>query len=636
MEGRHLIKNTIALRKKRSLLEMSMTDTSFIDRVEGPLERLGRLFCFTRRELTQTILDEAAELEASLALSRHQLASSQNEIHQIRQQLQQQIHQNRRLEQEQMRMRDQLLSVTTQHKRLQQHFKHAVQVIEQQRQQNIKLNSSHAELNTEFAEYENHWALIRSILTTGPSADPILADFHRQLESDFTAFVNSDNSYERKTEALRVLRSVEKELQLLSATPDLATKTLISLYGPAGSGKSSLINCFLSESDAHLPIDVDPAISLAHYVYFSDSNRVTGYTANGGSLDIEPVRLQALPLHTDDNKGFDLGAIMPFTTVAARLEASRFEHICLVKHPGYKPADARPASPSDLALAAGYLNQANAMLWVMDLTRKDALSASAINMLGELERPDRPLYILLSKAEHFNSGQLVKALDRITELLDKAEIRYEGVGAFNTHQKKCLLWRRQNLDDFLRARNKPTLRYERLLNEVVAIFNSYRITMGRMIRRNEFVLSQLHDSEQAFIEQADAEALADFRERIYPIRNLFDNTELVERERKAQQLCATLSTTIQRLFAAVMDIPASNIPLPEITSLDYLLLDDEGSLLASHDNEGGWEDALAAELDNPAETPYDSATYSGLLDFLRQALPERSASDVVITGRKYS
>lgn len=603
---------------------MSVTDTSFIERVGGPLEQLGRLFCFTRRELAQTILNEAAELELHLINRSKELQDSQTELQQARARVQQLEAQTRRLEQEQNRNRDQLASMGNQYKKLQQHFKHAVKVIEQQRQETRSLNNSHEELSNEFAESENHWALIRSILTTGPSCDPILADFHRQLEIDFMAFVNSDNSYERKTEALRILRGVERELQLLSATPALSNKTLMSVYGPAGSGKSSLINCFLGDNDARLPIDVDPAISLAHYVYCAPENRVTGYTANGGTLDIEPVRLQALPLHTNDSKGFDLGAIMPFTTVATRMDNERFGNICLVKHPGFRPMDNRPGNgnASDMALAAGYMNQANAMLWVMDLTREDALCASNINLLGELDRPDRPLYVLLSKAEHFSSGQLVNALDKIVELMDSADIRYNGIGAFNTREKRCLLWRRQTLDDFLRSQNKPLPRHDRLLNDVLGVFDSYRTALGRMIRRNEFVQNQLQDSESALVAQADEQALLEFRERIYPIRNLFDNTELVERERKARQLCTNLLSTIQCLFVTITRLPPSSVQIPIVADLDYLLLDDEGAPLASYDASTGWEDALAAELDNPVETPYDANTYSAVLEFLRSGVSQ--------------
>lgn len=608
---------------------MSLTDTSFIERVGGPLEQLGRFFCLTRRELAQTVLDEAALLETQLFTRQTELDQCRSELQAAQARLQQLEAANRRYEQEQQKLHDQATSLSSQHKRLQQHFKHAVRVIEQQRQETATLNSSHTALSNEFAESENHWALIRSILTTGPSNDPILADFHRQLEIDFMAFVNSDSSYERKTEALRVLRAVEKELQLLSATPELANKTMISVYGPAGSGKSSLINCFFGNQDAHLPIDVDPAISLAHYVYSAADNRVIGYTANGGTLSIEPNRLQALPLHTNDSKGFDLGAIMPFTTVATRMDAARFQHICLIKHPGFRasenrPIGNRPGSAADVALAAGYMNQANAMLWVMDLTRKDALCASNINLLGELDRPDRPLYILLSKAEHFSAGQLVKALDQIVEMLDKAEISYDGIGAFNTREKRCLLWRRKTLDDFLRSQNHITARHELLFNDVLNVFDSYRTAMGRMIRRNDFVQKQLQESEQALIAQADDLALQEFRERIYPIRNLFDNTELVERERKARQLCSNLLSTIQCLFVTVTRQPPSSVQIPVIADLDYLLLDDQSAPLASYDGDTGWEDALAAELDNPGETPYDDTTYSSLLEFLSNGLQQRT------------
>lgn len=603
---------------------MSFPETSFIDRVEGPLEQLGKLFCLTRRELAKSVLDQATALEASLGHTRQSLNDSREQLAEARSELEQTVRLKQQLEQQQAELKDQIESLNTQHKRLQQHFKHALKVIEQQRQDSQQLSHRHSALVTEFSEQEGHWSLIRSILTATPASNNALADFHRLLEADFTTFVNNDNSYERKTESLRVLRAVEKELQLLHSTPALASKSLISLYGRAGAGKSSLINSFIRSDDAPLPINVDPSISLAHYVYQGEDNLVRGYTANGGALDIAPGVFSRLPLHSNDHRDFDIGAIMPFTTVSTHLD-DRFRNLCLIKHPGYKAANDHTLQSNDLALAASYLNQANAMLWVLDLAQERPLSKASFTILSELSRPDRPLYVLISKAERYTEEQQQKALDAVCQLLAACDIQWQGVGTYCISTHESPFWRGQSLDDFLAVLNEPRCRSTRLMQDIIEVFNGYRRTVGRMIRRNDYVLEQLRESERAFIAQADDDALLDFQDRIRPVRSMFDNTELVEREHKARTLCLHMITTVQRLIAEVRGLEPEEIGLPELATLDELLAGETVQPLMFQETEGGWEDALAAELDNPEETPYDSGTYASLLDFLRKSVKASEA-----------
>ena len=66
------------------------------------------------------------------------------------------------------------------------------------------------------------------------------------------------------------------------------------------------------------------------------------------------------------------------------------------------------------------------------------------------------------------------------------------------------------------------------------------------------------------------------------------------------------------------------IDMPRIQTLDELLKGEVIEPLAVQEVESGWEDALAAELDNPNDTPYDSSAYDNVLDFLRSSLPEAS------------
>ncbi|MDO4223053.1 MAG: dynamin family protein [Acinetobacter sp.] len=425
--------------------------------------------------------------------------------------------------------------------------------IAQQHHLTQQIEDNQKKFNDQLKEIELRQNLIAQLLSA-QSKNQGVKNFFDALYNDFLNFANQENAFKEEAQAMLELQSIGNELKLIGAYPEFHKKHTIAVAGGFSAGKSEFISSLFLDHTIHLPIAIEPTTAIPTYVFHEKTNDVIGCSKNGGIvklLDIDSDFHHKLSHQFIRSFGFNLKKIMPFVFLTTPMV---YENLCFIDTPGYNPAEvAEGHTHEDENTAKEFVKNAKALIWVIGLDANGTISKSDLEFLSHIcEESDKPLYIILNKADLRPADQLEDILEEIADTLDDYDISYKGISAYSSIHRREYDFKKINLNEFLyqfkydHSSNKHDVMSQRLLN----IGEQYKSAILNAIQEKKNLNSALKRLRLDLLQAGVDTDTSDVYERIREIQKPF-NTD--KEEKLLQQLItvfAKFSNAIDETFAA--------------------------------------------------------------------------------------
>ncbi|WP_434579806.1 dynamin family protein [Sulfurimonas sp. NW15] len=374
-----------------------------------------------------------------------------------------------------------------------------------------------------------------------------LQEFKHLLYNDFMEFANKENALANEAEMILKLQEIEKELEIISAYPLLHTKNVVAVGGGFSAGKSEFISSFI-QSDVKLPIGVVPTTAIPTYVFHEEIELYLGCSSNGGLVHLSDIDKDfQSKLSHDFIKSFDfnLKDIMPYMMMGVKID---HDHICFIDTPGYNPATISDGFTSeDVKTAKDFLENANALVWLIGADANGTISASDLEFLDDLNIEDKKLYIVLNKADLKSPDDLEDILDEIEESLEEYDIEFEGISAYSSVLKETYCTRGISLDDFFINSDKEANKQKELTSKLYQVTNAYKNAILQSKKRKESAKDELHSLSLDLLE-TDLELVDTLSDRIETLKKLFLSEEEDENLKQLENITKKLDAAIQKVF----------------------------------------------------------------------------------------
>ena len=329
---------------------------------------------------------------------------------------------------------------------------------------------------------DERFGFITQILAADTAAHESVARFRQLLQEDMRALLNeAEIPSPVTTEVLFRLHAVADSMELMASSSAVQDKCVVAVAGGFSSGKSSFITSFMEDAALGLPVGIEPMTSIPTYVITGSSGAIRGYTYKGGVIDIAPHFYGRLSHAFVHSLGFNLRDILPFVAIETPLRD--LKHVTFIDLPGYDPASSDSAyTGADRAIAMEFLAQAHALIWVIGLDSNGTVPDSDLSFLAELQLEERPLYVVLNKADLRPEESVVEVLDVVRATLNDSGITYTGLCAYSSTLATQIRHRGQHLKTFLREIDHPTDGRANLQKELNAIFRKLYGAMAKNSR----------------------------------------------------------------------------------------------------------------------------------------------------------
>ncbi|QPT28536.1 hypothetical protein I6G32_12060 [Stutzerimonas stutzeri] len=125
------------------------------------------------------------------------------------------------------------------------------------------------------------------------------------------------------------------------------------------------------------------------------------------------------------------------------------KHLAFIDMPGYDPAASDTVdTAADHGIASAALSEADAVIWLVALDSNGTLPANDLEFLLQ-HADDRPLYVVLNKADLRPLANLEAVIEEIKEHLEDSGIQFEGICAYSSTLAKELLHEGKSLSEVM-------------------------------------------------------------------------------------------------------------------------------------------------------------------------------------------
>ncbi|MFA7097180.1 MAG: dynamin family protein [Gammaproteobacteria bacterium] len=208
--------------------------------------------------------------------------------------------------------------------------------------------------------------------------------------------------------------------------PAFESKQLIGVGGAFSSGKSKLLNTIIGEN--LLPINIAPSTVVPTFIIHSPQEEV-------GVINIFNVRnrmsikdFASISYEFTDEHHIEIRHLIKRAFISSSKMA--FENLTLLDTPGYSKADSNCYSErTDEAVAMEQLRTTDYVIWVMDI-ENGTLKQADIEFLQKLIL-NKPILMVLSKAEKLNPEEVENVRQEVTESLFSIGIKADDVIPFS-------------------------------------------------------------------------------------------------------------------------------------------------------------------------------------------------------------
>lgn len=414
-----------------------------------------------------------------------------------------------------------------------------------------------------------------SALLAADYTHPGVVEFRRILHEDFLAFSNQESALKEEAAILLRLQSILAELEIISTYPEFHKKRTIAVAGGFSTGKSEFISSLFTQENIRLPIGIQPTTAIPTYAMHSqdaETNEVLGCSIRGGTinlLDIDPDLQDKLSHDFIRSFGFNLKSIMPYIFLSTPMP---YEHLCFIDTPGYNPSDTTDGYTNEDAQTAGdFIQNAEAVLWLIGADANGTIPNTDLAFLADLAAQDKPLYIVLNKADLKPQEDLEDILDIIAETLADEDISVAGITAYSATQRRECCYRDESFNAFLSRINIPSNKHHNIEAALNAIEKIYIDAIRSEEKRNKKISGQLKSLQLDLFQKDVLEPNDAVSARIDYIAGFFSTQNIAQRIDNIRQITADLQKAVNQVFGGLPtyhhdhNTPTAN-PLDDITN----------------------------------------------------------------------
>jgi len=413
--------------------------------------------------------------------------------------------------------------------------------------------------------------LITSLLGANPNFNEGLSEFRRIVKEEFFPFANKERTLANEAEAILKLQEIETELSAVVAFPDLYSRNTVAIGGGFSSGKSQFISSFFVNDDITLPIGIEPVTAIPTYVISEPNNQIKGYSLKGGLVEISEALYEKLSHEFIKTLGFNIKDIMPFMMMGTPLDKKYFENICLIDTPGYNPAVTDGYTDADKNTSAGYIENANSLLWLIGLDSNGTIPASDLEFLDDLDMEGKKLYIVANKADLRSQEDLEDILEIIEESLDDYNIACEGISAYSANAKKEYYYLGKSLFEFLESENKTVKTQDKLALKVYNICNMYKKAILNSIEYSKAINSALNTIELDMIEGSFDNN--NVFSKLTALKKIANDSEDKKNLKELEVLRVKFKESIDEIFGNVCDVEdETDFSVEDVNFFDEVLV----------------------------------------------------------------
>ncbi|ADD67416.1 GTP-binding protein HSR1-related protein [Denitrovibrio acetiphilus DSM 12809] len=337
---------------------------------------------------------------------------------------------------------------------------------------------------------------ISNILSAEKRTSESMEKLSALFNEDFISFANQESSLAEEAEAIIALQNIEKKLKMISAFPEIYNKKIIALGGGFSSGKSSFINSFFESTDILLPVGINPVTAIPAYIVSGRDNTVKGLSKDQGCVHIPHGIYTNLSHDFLKLFPFRMKDILPVMAIETPFE---YDSICFIDTPGYNPAS-NNLTEEDVYTAKEYLDQADAIIWLVGVDSTGTLPASDLDFLSNINLEKKKMYIVLNKADLKSEEDIKDIMENIQDILEDEEINYSGISAYSSINQDEILFDKMSISEFLDNENNSTEVKEQVSIELDTVFNMYYKAINEDIDAANDIKRAIHSLELDMLE----------------------------------------------------------------------------------------------------------------------------------------
>jgi len=319
-----------------------------------------------------------------------------------------------------------------------------------------------------------------------------LTSFKDILYNKFLNFANKVSSLANEAEMVLKLQDIERDLELISAYPNLYKKNVIAVGGGFSAGKSEFISSFI-KNDIKLPIGVVPTTAIPSYVINEEENIFLGCTNKGGVVKLNEIDKEFYKKLSHDfikSFEFNLKDIMPYMIIGTKTD---YKNICFIDTPGYNPASISDGFTSeDIKTAKSFLEDVDTLIWLIGADANGTISQSDLEFLENLDLENKTLYVVYNKADLKSPDDIEDILDSIEENLEDNDINYAGISAYSSIMKEEYSYKKISLKEFLENVDVIKSKQSDILKKLKIVYDAYKNAIEKDIKEKETIYKKLH------------------------------------------------------------------------------------------------------------------------------------------------
>lgn len=421
------------------------------------------------------------------------------------------------------------------------------------------------QLNQQMADIQLRQNLVAKLLSANNQHHGVKAYFHL-LQHDFMAFANEEDSLGDEAAALLELQAIGDELKLIGSYPDFYKKRSVAIAGGFSAGKSEFISSLFQDTSVRLPIGIEPTTAIPTYALNGAQNGLIGCSQNGGTVDLLAIDADfqhKLSHHFIRGFGFNLKSIMPFVFLTTPLN---YQHLCFIDTPGYNPSDiADGHTAEDVHTAEEFVQNADVLLWLIGLDANGTIAKSDLDFLNNVHQNiNKPLYIVLNKADLRPQEQLEAIMDEIAETLDDYDIEIQGISAYSAISKTEYVFQKQSLFDFLKQLDTPSDKQQLILQRLHGVDEKYQRSILRVMKEGKQINSVLSGMKLDLLQQGFDDMGSELYEKLSKMNALFATQHKEEMLQKLATVVEKMECAINSVFGETSSLKRKTWTLDEI------------------------------------------------------------------------
>lgn len=299
---------------------------------------------------------------------------------------------------------------------------------------------------------DNRFRLVSTLISTPDAISDGDREFRRLeklVRSDFLK-LTADVGIPGESAIYSNLLMLLDDLRELVEFPYLANKNILAVGGEFSAGKSNFLNAIFGVGGL-LPTGINPTTSIPTYLTYADQERILAFNTFNRTQILSREELNAISHGFNENQS-DPDSRISFYHILRLLQVQspemKWRNIAFLDTPGYsKPKESTEdeemvvgtdAGNTDEEKAREHLSMADFLIWVV-AAKDGTFQLPGIQFLRDRVKWNKPLYLLVNKADQVAASDLQGIFERICEDAVNAGFNLAGSSAYSSRERKVYL-----------------------------------------------------------------------------------------------------------------------------------------------------------------------------------------------------